>query len=32
MGLSILVMLFIAFGLKKKSTASVAGPTPSVGT
>ena len=30
-GLSMLVMLLVAFGLKRKSTASVAGPTPSVG-
>ena len=32
LGLSMLVMLLIAFGLKRKSTESVAGPTSSVGT
>ena len=32
LGLSMLVMLFIAFGLKRKSEESVAGPTSSVGT
>jgi len=32
MGLSMLAMLFIAFGLKRKSIESVDGPTPSVGT